>query len=82
VSVDNFLRDLAARTLIRNSAFSTVVMVTLALGISANIAIFSVVNGVLAAAGPRPDSYAPGGSHHRYHNVIYDRESTFSSELD
>ncbi len=45
----------ALRTLLKNSAFAAVAIVTLALGIAATTAIFSVVNGVRAATAALPD---------------------------
>ena len=52
--MENFVRDLRAgvRTLAKKRGFTIVVVLTLAVGIATNTAIFSIVNGVLLRALP------------------------------
>jgi macrolide transport system ATP-binding/permease protein len=57
VSLDRLAQDVrySLRTLARNPAFSLVAVVTLALGIGANVAIFTLVQGILLRSLPVSD---------------------------
>jgi len=55
--IENGLQDLrfALRTMTKNPGFTAVVIITMALGIGVNTAIFSLINGILLRPLPYPE---------------------------
>lgn len=71
--LEDLLRDLryAGRTLIRNPAYATAIVLTLGLGIGANTAVFSLVSGVLLDPLPYGDD----------DELVYFRQSLDAGEI-
>src|SRR5215472_194108 len=89
--VESILQDLrfGLRTLRKNPGFTAVAVVTLALGISANTAVFTVVNGVLLRAMPFPEadrlclvSLSAGFQHFDWQPEVLDRDYLAFREQD
>ena len=53
------------RVLLKNPAFTVIAILSLALGIGANTAIFTVINAVFFEPSPRQGSFAPGSNFYR-----------------
>ena len=81
--IESVLQDLryGVRTLGKNSGFAAVAVLTLALGIGANTAVFTVVNGVLLRPMPFPEaerlvlvSLTPRGGPFEWQPGVSDRD--------
>lgn len=80
---DQLLRDLrqAVRLMARRPGFSAVVVLTLALGIGANTAIFSLINAVLLRPLSLPRPRPPGNAMDGWHRAQRARGARVSPEL-
>lgn len=91
-AIGNLIQDLryATRTLLRSRAFTAVAILSLALGIGANTAIFSLINGIILRALPvqHPEQLFALTRNNRGHSVtsfsypfyraLWDRKDLFS----
>jgi predicted permease len=82
--MDSFLQDIryALRTLAAKPGFTAAALLTLALGIGANTAIFSVINGFYLKPLPYPDSEYLVDVHNHYPGVIENAGSSIPDFLD
>ena len=89
--VESIVQDLrfGLRMLRKNPGFTAVAVITLALGIGANTAVFTVVNGVLLRAMPFPEaerlflvSLTPGGGPFEWQPGVSDRDYLAFREQD
>lgn len=80
-TIESLVRDLkyATRRLVHEPVFTTVVLLTLALGLGANIAIFTVVDAVLLRPLPYPDPARLVVVNHSYHSPEFTAESQVSA---
>src|SRR3954468_13254814 len=82
--MDNFLQDVryGIRMLLKNPGFTAVAVLTLALGIGANTAIFTVVNAVLLRQMPYPHPERLMGVYHSYPSINLLRASVDAGSWD
>lgn len=82
--MDGFLQDIryALRTLATRPGFTAAALLTLALGIGANTAIFSVINGFYLKPLPYPEGHRLVDVHNHYPGVIDQAGTSIPDYLD
>ena len=82
--METFWKDIqyAVRMLWKSPAFTAIAIITLALGIGANTAIFSVVNAVLLEPLPFPESSRLVDIYHSYPNIGLNHATVSPKTLD
>ncbi len=86
---DSLIRDIryGVRSLLKRPAFTSIAVVTLAIGIGANTAVFSIVNAMLFRARPvsRPEQLVElyvGDAANPYHNAAYQDYQLFRAQKE